>query len=107
TPELLSSLTSQGISVCAWTFVYGEHPAAEAAAAEAAVAAGARCLLIDAEEHYDGRYGAAQTFVGALRRKLGRSFPIGLAGEALIALHPKFPYSVFLGPGGFNVDMPQ
>jgi Putative peptidoglycan binding domain len=107
TAALVSSLTSRGITVCAWTFVYGQHPAAEAAAAEAAVAAGAKCLVIDAEEHYDSRYGAAQAFVRALRRKLGAGFPIGLAGEALIAVHPKFPYSVFLGPGGFSVDMPQ
>jgi Putative peptidoglycan binding domain len=107
TPALVSSLAGQGISVCAWTFVYGQHPAAEAAAAEAAVAAGAKCLLVDAEAHYDGRYGAAQAFVRALRHKLGPRFPIGLAGEAIIALHPKFPYSVFLGPGGFSVDMPQ
>jgi hypothetical protein len=107
TPTLVSSLAGQGISVCAWTFVYGQHPAAEAAAAEAAVADGAKCLVVDAEEHYDGRYGAAQAFVRALRHKLGAGFPIGLAGEALIALHPKFPYSVFLGPGGFDVDMPQ
>jgi hypothetical protein len=107
TPALLSSLAGHGISVCAWTFVYGQHPAAEATAAEAAVAAGAKCLVVDAEEHYDSRYGAAQVFVRALRKKLGASFPIGLAGEALIALHPKFPYSVFLGPGGFSVDMPQ
>jgi hypothetical protein len=107
TPALVSSFAGQGISVCAWTFVYGIHPASEAAAAEAAVAAGAKCLVIDAEEHYDSRYGAAQAFVRALRQKLGAGFPIGLAGEALIALHPKFPYSVFLGPGGFSVDMPQ
>lgn len=107
TPALTAALAGQGIQVCAWTFVYGEHPAAEAAAAAAAVAAGTKCLVVDAEEHYDGRYGAAQTFVRALRRKLGATFPIGLAGEALISLHPKFPYSVFLGPGGFGVDMPQ
>jgi Putative peptidoglycan binding domain len=107
TPALVGGLRAAGASVCAWTFVYGQQPAAEAAAAEAAVADGAQCLVVDAEQHYDGRYGAAQSFVRALRRKLGTAFPIGLAGEALIALHPRFPYSVFLGPGGFDLDMPQ
>ncbi len=104
---LLDGLRAGGVSVCAWTFVYGEQPLAEAAAALAAVRAGAQCLVVDAEGQYDCRYRAAQEYVRALRSALGRSFPIGLAGQAEVLEHPTFPYSVFLGPGGFDFDMPQ
>ncbi|HEY1833382.1 MAG TPA: peptidoglycan-binding domain-containing protein [Solirubrobacteraceae bacterium] len=104
---LVGGLREAGLSVCAWTFDYGVHPAAEAQVAVAAVHAGAQCLVVDAEEAYDGRYGAAQSFVHTLRRALGARFPIGLAGQAEVLDHPTFPYSVFLAPDGFQVDMPQ
>jgi hypothetical protein len=106
-PVLLQELRAAGISVCGWTFAYGLNPSAEAAVDVAAVRAGAQCLVVDAESQYDGLYGAAQVFIHSLRSQLGSGFPIGLAGEAEVAQHPKFPYSVFLGPGGFNVDLPQ
>jgi Putative peptidoglycan binding domain len=104
---LVSGLRSAGVSVCGWTFAYGQDPLAEAAAAVAAVRSGAQCLVIDAEEQYDGLYGAAQVFVRALRSRLGSGFSIGLASQAEVLEHPTFPYSVFLGPGGFNFDLPQ
>jgi Putative peptidoglycan binding domain len=104
---LVGGLREAGLSVCGWTFDYGVHPAAEATVALDAVHAGAQCLVIDAEEAYDGRYGAAQSFVHTLRRELGARFPIALAGQAEVLEHPTFPYSVFFGPGGFQVDMPQ
>ncbi len=107
TPALLGALRMGGVSVCAWTFAYGLNPVGEAAAAVAAVRSGAQCLVVDAEGQYDGRYGAAQTFVRSLRSQLGSKFPIGLAGQAEVLQHPTFPYSVFLGPGGFNFDLPQ
>jgi hypothetical protein len=107
TPALIGELRAGGASVCAWTFVYGQSPVAEAEAAVAAVRDGAQCLVVDAEESYDGLYGAAQLFVRTLRTQLGATFPIGLAGQAEVSEHPGFPYSVFLGPGGFNFDMPQ
>jgi putative peptidoglycan binding protein len=107
TPAFVGAVRAAGISVCAWTFVYGVDPAAAAIAAIAAGHAGAQCLVVDAEGQYDKRYGAAQLYVRTLRSQLGSAFPIGLAGQAEIAQHPTFPYSVFLGPGGFNVDMPQ
>ncbi len=106
-PALLSGLAASGISVCGWTFAYGQNPLAEAAVAVAAVRNGAKCLVIDAEGQYDGLYGPAQLFIHTLRRQLGSRFPIGLAGQAEIAQHPSFPYSVFLGPGGFDADLPQ
>lgn len=106
-PALVGEIRDLGVTVCAWTFVYGANPAGEAAAAVAAVHEGAQCLVVDAENQYDGRYGAAQSFVRALRMGLGSAFPIGLASEAEVLQHPRFPYSVFLGPGGFNVVLPQ
>jgi hypothetical protein len=107
TPTFVNELRANGVSVCAWSFAYGLNPTAEAAAAVAAVHEGAQCLVVDAEEQYDGLYGAAQTFVHTLREQLGAQFPIGLAGQAEVLQHPTFPYSVFLGPGAFNFDLPQ
>jgi hypothetical protein len=104
---LVGALRGAGLNVCAWTFAYGLNPAVEAEVAVAAVHDGAQCLVIDAEGQYDGRYGAAQAFVKALRTQLGGRFPIGLAGQAEVLQHPTFPYSVFLGPGGFDFDLPQ
>jgi hypothetical protein len=104
---LVSEMRAAGATVCAWTFAYGQNPSAEAAAAVAAVRDGAQCLVVDAEGQYDKRYGAARLFVRTLRSQLGAGFPIGLAGEAEILRHPTFPYSVFLGPGGFNVFLPE
>jgi hypothetical protein len=107
TAALVEQLHGQGLTVCAWVFVYGLDPQGEAQAALAAVKAGASCLVVDAEGQYDKRYGAAQAYVKALRSRLGGAFPIALAGQAEVLEHPTFPYSVFLGPGGFAVDMPQ
>lgn len=107
TGALVSEMQYYGATVCAWTFAYGQNPEGEAAAAVAAVREGAQCLVVDAESQYDSLYGAAQLFVRTLRSQLGAGFPIGLAGEAEVLEHPKFPYSVFLGPGGFNVVLPQ
>jgi len=106
TPTLVARLRAGGVGVCAWAFDSGAAPAAEAAAA-AAGGAQAGCLVVDAEGEYDCRYRAAQVFVRALRAQLGSSFPIALAGQAEVLEHPQFPYSVFLGPGGFDADMPQ
>jgi len=107
TAALVAEMRAAGASVCAWTFAYGSEPAAEAAVAASAVNAGAQCLVIDAEGEYDGLYGPAQLFVADLRSQVGAGFPIGLASQAEVAQHPAFPYSVFLGPGGFNVVLPQ
>lgn len=103
---LVAEMWAAGATVCAWTFAVGANPAAEAAAAVAAVRAGAQCLVVDAEGEYDSLYYPAQLFVRALRSQLGAGFPIGLASQAEVYEHPKFPYSVFLGPGAFNVVLP-
>jgi len=104
--SLVAGLHAHGLEVCAWVFAYGTEPLGEAQAAVAAVRDGASCLVVDAETAYDSRYGPAQAYVRVLRGALGRRFPIGLAGQAEILEHPKFPYSVFLGPGGFDYDLP-
>jgi hypothetical protein len=106
-PTLVAGLRAAGERVCAWTFAYGEAPPAEAAVAVAAVRAGAECLVVDAEGQYEGRYGAAQSYMRALRSALGASFPVALAGQAEVLEHQCFPYSVFFGPGGASFDLPQ
>jgi Putative peptidoglycan binding domain len=93
--------------VCAWQYVYGTNPTAEAQLGAQAVTAGADCLVIDAESEYEGRYGAAQTYMQALRAAVGTSYPIGLASFPYIDYHPQLPYSVFLGPGGAQFNAPQ
>ncbi|MEZ5076672.1 MAG: peptidoglycan-binding domain-containing protein [Solirubrobacterales bacterium] len=106
-PTLVRRLHRAGIEVCAWQFVYGRAPLAEAKAAVAAVRRGADCFVIDAEADYEGRYAAADRYVRALRARIGDDFPVSLAGFPYVDYHPAFPYSVFLGPGGAQYSQPQ
>jgi hypothetical protein len=107
TPELVAALKSRGLSVCGWQYVYGNDPAGEAAVAAQAKAAGADCFVIDAETEYQGKYDQARTYVTDLRAAVGRDYPIGLAGFPYVDYHPAYPYSVFLGPGGAQFNLPQ
>jgi hypothetical protein len=107
TPGLVRELRAGGLHVCAWQFVYGAEPVTEADMGVRAAQAGAECLVIDAEATYEGRYSSAATYLHELRRHLGRGYPIGLATFPYVDYHPAFPYSVFLGPGGAQFDMPQ
>jgi len=107
TPQLVSALHARGLRVCAWQFVYGKDPLGEARAGARAVADGADCLIIDAETAYEGRYAAAQRYLAALRSAVGGSYPLGLTSFPYVDYHPNFPYSVFLGPGGAQGNLPQ
>ncbi len=107
TPELIQQLKAAGLKVCAWQFVYGNNPTAEAKAALAAIARGAECFVIDAEGQYEGKYAAAQRYVTALRAGVGPEYPIALTSFPYTDYHPTLPYSVFLGPGGAQVNAPQ
>ena len=106
-PSVVQQLRAGGLRVCAWQYVYGTDPVAEADMGARAVRAGAQCLVIDAEAEYEGRYASAATYVRELRRLVGRDYPVGLASFPYVDYHPAFPYSVFLGPGGAQFDMPQ
>ena len=105
--SLVRSLHAGGVRVCAWQYVYGTYPGAEAAVGAAAVRNGADCLVIDAEAEYEGRYASAQTYIDALRAAVGRRYPVGLASFPYVDYHPGFPYSVFLGHGGAQFNLPQ
>ncbi len=107
TPQLVTTLHAGGLKVCAWQYVYGNHPVTEAYMGAEAVKDGADCLLIDAETEYQGKYVAAQTYVQRLRKLIGAKFPLALAGFPYVDYHPGFPYSVFLGPGGAQYNAPQ
>jgi Putative peptidoglycan binding domain len=107
TPQLVSALHANGLRVCAWQYVYGSHPVTEAYMGAAAVRDGADCLVIDAESEYEGKYIAAQSYIGRLRKLIGFGYPLALAGFPYIDYHPGFPYSVFLGPGGAQFNAPQ
>jgi hypothetical protein len=106
-PELVQQLHANGLKVCAWQYVYGTNPAGEANLGAQAVAAGADCLVIDAESEYEGHYGAAQTYIADLRAKIGAAYPLGLASFPYVYYHTSFPYSVFLGPNGAQFNAPQ
>jgi hypothetical protein len=104
---VVAELHRAGLKVCAWQFVYGNKPVAEARVGARAVEAGADCLVIDAEAQYEGKYAAADLYIARLRAAIGAGFPLSLAGFPYVDLHPTFPYSVFLGPGGATVNQPQ
>jgi hypothetical protein len=106
-PTLVSELHAAGLHVCAWQFVYGNQPLAEAEVGAQAVRDGAECLVIDAESQYQGKYVQAQTYLTDLRARIGAKFPLALAGFPYVDYHPTFPYSVFLGAGGAQFNMPQ
>jgi peptidoglycan hydrolase-like protein with peptidoglycan-binding domain len=105
--SLVRSLSRWGLRVCAWQYVYGTYPATEAAVGARAVRNGADCLVIDAEAEYEGRYASAQIYIDALRRAVGRRYPVGLSSFPYVDYHPGFPYSVFLGHGGATFNLPQ
>jgi hypothetical protein len=105
--SLVDALHAQGLQVCAWQYVYGNHPIFEAEVGAAAVQNGADCLLIDAESEYEGKYVQAQEYIKKLRQLIGASFPVGLASFPYVDYHPGLPYSVFMGPGGAQYNVPQ
>ncbi|HEX2359695.1 MAG TPA: peptidoglycan-binding domain-containing protein [Solirubrobacterales bacterium] len=105
--SLVAALKARGLDVCGWQFVYGRKPKAEANVGAAAVARGADCLVIDAEGHYEGRYPQASTYMLRLRNLIGPEFAVALAAFPYVDYHPAFPYSVFLGPGGAQYNLPQ
>jgi hypothetical protein len=104
---LVQNLHAYGLHVCAWQYVYGSDPAGEAALGADAVAAGADCLVIDAEKEYEGEYAQAQTFMFDLRSAVGPAYPIGFTSFPYVDYHGALPYSVFLGPGGAQANLPQ
>jgi hypothetical protein len=104
---LVAALHAGGLDVCAWQFVYGDSPVAEAKAGALAVVRGADCLVIDAEGDYEGKYASADRYIRTLRAAIGDGYPLSLAAFPYVDYHPSFPYSVFLGPGGATYNQPQ
>jgi peptidoglycan hydrolase-like protein with peptidoglycan-binding domain len=107
TPSLVKRLHRAHLRVCGWQFVYGTHPVGEAVAGAHAERAGADCMVIDAESSYEGRYASATTYMKQLRARVGRRYPLALASFPYVDYHPALPYSVFLGPGGAQQNIPQ
>jgi hypothetical protein len=105
--SLVEALHAAGVRVCAYQRALAVRPASEARVLARAVGVGADCLVIDAEIEYQGRYAAARSYVRALRAAIGPAFPVALTSFPYVDLHWNFPYSVFLAPGGAQVNMPQ
>ena len=104
---LVTQLKARGLKVCAWQFVYGNSPLSEAERGAQARRAGADCLVIDAESHYEGKYISAQTYMRRLRARVGPDYELALTSFPYVHYHPAFPYSVFMGPGGAQANLPQ
>jgi hypothetical protein len=107
TPALVEALHARGLKVCGWGYVYGNNPRGEARAARTAIQRGADCFVIDAETEYEGKYAAADLYMRKLRAYAGPDYPIGVAPFPYVDYHPGYPYSVFLGPGGAQFNLPQ
>lgn len=107
TAAAVASLKATGLKVCGWQFVYGNDPIGEAVAGAAAATAGADCFVIDAEGAYEGKYAQAQRYVAKLRELVGPDYPVGVTSFPYVDYHPGFPYSVFMGPGGAQFNLPQ
>jgi len=103
----VTALHAQGLQVCAYQRVQTAGPTAQAKVLAAQVKLGADCAVIDAESELEGRYNAAKVYMKQLRAGLGSGFPIAFTSFPWIGYHPTMPYSVFLGPGGAQVNMPQ
>lgn len=107
TRAMIRRFQRAGLRVCGWHYVYGDYPALEARASAVAARRGADCFVIDAEAEYEGKYASADRYMRVLRRLVGPKYPIALTGFPYVDYHPAFPYSVFLGPGGAQVNQPQ
>jgi hypothetical protein len=105
-PQVVSTLKAQGLRVCGWQFLYGDDPVGEAAVGAQATKTGADCLVANAETDYEGKYGQAQLYLSSLRRSIGPEYPLGLSSFPYADQHPAFPYSVFMGPGGAQFNLP-
>jgi hypothetical protein len=106
-PTLVQALHRAGIRVCGYHFVYGRYPVSEARLSAKIARTGADCLVIDAESDYQGRYVQAQLYMRELRRLVGPGYPVGMTSFPYVHYHSSFPYSVFLGPGGADFNVPQ
>src|SRR4051795_3148976 len=106
-PRVVNGLHARGLRVCAWQFIYGSKPGKEAKVGAAAVANGADCLVLDVEGQYEGKYPQASYFMSSLRSRIGQDYPVGLASFPYVDYHPALPFSVFLGPGGAQYNVPQ
>jgi hypothetical protein len=104
---LVAALKARGLNVCAWQFIYGRSAAKEARVGAAAAGRGADCLVLDVEGQYEGRYPQASTYMSTLRSLVGPDYPLGLASFPYVDYHPALPFSVFLGPGGAQYNLPQ
>src|SRR3954469_4486863 len=106
-PALVAALHAHGLRACGYHYLYGRKPAAEAALSASIVNAGADCLVVDVEGQYGGRYAAARTWGARFRTAVGADYPLGFTSLPYVSWHASIPYSVFLGPGGAQVNLPQ
>jgi hypothetical protein len=104
---VVAGLKARGLNVCAWQFLYGRGAAREARVGAAAVDRGADCLVMDVEGQYEGRYPQASTYMATLRSLVGQDYPVALTSFPYVDYHPALPFSVFLGPGGAQYNLPQ
>lgn len=106
-PQFVSALKSRGLKVCAYQRLQGRGAVGEARQAARAVRSGADCFVIDAESELAGKHRHARTYIRSLRAQVGADYPVGFTSFPYVSLHRSVPYSVFLGPGGAQFNLPQ
>lgn len=106
-PPVSSALTSRGIQVWGWHYVYGYDPLGEAdIAIQRIQTLGLDGYAVDVEAPYKqpGRDEAARQFLGRLRASLP-TFPMALSSYRYPTYHPQIPWVEFLEK--VDINMPQ
>ena len=102
------ALHAHGLRVCAWQFVYGNDPEGEARLGADAVG---RRRRLPRHRRRDPATRAStrrrSSYIAALRSSVGPAYPVGLTSFPYVDYHARLPYSVFLGPGGAQANLPQ
>ncbi len=106
-PELVQALHANGLKVCAWQYVYGTNPAGEAEMGARAVAAGADCLVIDAEGEYEGATGRRRPTSKTCARRSVPAIPLAWRHSRTCTTTPRSPTRCFSVPNGAQFNAPQ
>ena len=103
-PTLVAALHAHGLRACAWQFVYGNDPLGEAAWAPTP----SRPAPTASSSTPRAATRATTRRRSSTSPRCGPpsdpSYPIGLTSFPYVDYHPRLPYSVFLGPGGAQVE---
>ncbi len=108
TPRWSQALHANGLRVCAWQFVYGNDPLGRGRARRRRRGRRRRLPGDRRREPVRGQVRRRPSSTWArCAPPSARAYPIGLTSFPYVDYHPRLPYSVFLGPGGAQANLPQ